>query len=114
MERRWSNAWTSLSNHSPSSYAGTTGEYPAKYAELPFCVPPTPGTTTVLQNFKPCHGALVTELMPNKPTATELSGESKPLTAVGFNLSLWLMGMTLKGNSYPTPFQAVFFIIFNQ
>lgn len=26
-----------------------------------------------------CHGALVTELMPSKPTATELLGESKSL-----------------------------------
>lgn len=47
------------------------------------------------------------------PTATKLSGESKPLIAVGFNVSLWLMGITLKENSYLTPSWAVFFQIFN-
>lgn len=48
----------------------------------------------------------------NKSTAKDLSGKSKTLIALGFNLSWWLMAIPLKENSYPTPFQAVFFVIF--
>lgn len=76
----------------------------SKYLEIPVCVLPTPGTATVFTELQALPCALGVQLTPNNPT-TKPSGASKPLTAVGFNLSLWRMTMSLKESSYPTPFQ---------
>lgn len=84
----------------------------SKYLEMRSRVPPTPGTVTVVQKLEPCCGALGMVLTASEPTALKLSGERKPLAAVGFHLSPWLMALPLRESSYPTPVQAGSSVIF--
>lgn len=102
MERRWSDAWTCLTTTHPALTQAPPGDI-----QIPGDARLCPAHTrhcncfTELQAL-PC--ALGVQLTPSNPT-TKPSGASKPLTAVGFNLSLWRMTMSLKESAYRTPFQ---------